>query len=135
MRYNYRQETDMLSKCEPIGFIPSIDLDRARRFYQDVLGLHLLTDQSPLALVFELKGALLRVVRLDMYPAARHTIFGWKVVNIRNAVAVLVYNGIEMIHYPGMQQDPNGIWAAPDGAQVAWFKDPDGNILSISEFE
>jgi catechol 2,3-dioxygenase-like lactoylglutathione lyase family enzyme len=123
----------MLANLEPMGFIPTIDADRARKFYVDTLGLEFLSD-DPFALVVRANGIDLRIVRMGSFSPAPYTIFGWKVSSLDEAVGSLVATGITFERYPFLEQDVSGIWTAPGGsAKVAWFKDPDGNILSLSQ--
>ena len=84
------------------------------------------------ALVFEGDGTMIRVVKVDAFSPQPFTILGWKVNDIQEKVAALTKRGVAFERYPGMEQDKLGIWDAPGGARVAWFKDPDGNLLSVS---
>jgi len=123
----------MLAQFESIGFIPTVDADRARRFYVDTLGLEFLSD-DPFALVVRSHGADIRIVHMDSFSPAPYTIFGWKVPAIEATVRDLNAAGITFERYPFLEQDADGIWSAPGGAaKVAWFKDPDGNVLSLSQ--
>lgn len=123
----------MLAQFEPMGFIPTVDADRARRFYVDTLGLQFLFDDQ-FALVVRAGSIDLRIVRMSSFSPAPCTIFGWKVPEIEAAVRHLSAAGISFERYPFLEQDADGIWSAPGGAaKVAWFKDPDGNLLSISQ--
>ncbi len=118
---------------EMIGFIPTRDPGKAKEFYQGVLGLELVSEEMPFALVFDLRGIMLRVTVVNDLVPAHYTIFGWKVPDIAAAAKTLQQAGVRFERYPGMNQDELGIWASPGGAKVAWFKDPDGNTLSISQ--
>lgn len=122
----------MLAASDIIGFIPTKDAERACSFYQTQLGLTFVSDDN-FALVFDANGTTLRIVRVASYSPAPFTILGWKVANIRECAARLQQNGVQFQKYPGLEQDDIGIWAAPGGTRVAWFTDPDGNLLSISE--
>jgi len=122
----------MLATSSIVGFIPTKDAERARSFYETQLGLNFLSDDS-FALVFDANGTTIRIVRVVGYSPAPFTILGWKVASIRECAARLQQNGIQFQKYPGLQQDDTGIWTAPGGTRVAWFTDPDGNLLSISE--
>jgi catechol 2,3-dioxygenase-like lactoylglutathione lyase family enzyme len=116
-----------------IGFIAASDPERAKKFYRDVLGLPLVSEELPFALVFDAHGTMLRVsIAREVIPA-RYTVLGWQVRDIAAAAKTLSEAGIRFERYPGMEQDGLGIWRSPGGAQVAWFKDPDGNTLSISQ--
>jgi catechol 2,3-dioxygenase-like lactoylglutathione lyase family enzyme len=122
-----------LGKYNIIGFVSIVDIPRARDFYRDTLGLRLVTEEPPFALVFDANGIMLRLVMAKEFPAARGTVLGWQVPEITATAKNLVQAGVRFERYEGMAQDELGIWTSPSGAKVAWFKDPDGNILSISE--
>jgi catechol 2,3-dioxygenase-like lactoylglutathione lyase family enzyme len=121
----------MLDSASMIGFIPTTDFRRARRFYATTLGLRLGTKDA-FALVFDSGGVAIRVVKAGKFTPARFTIMGWRVKDIRESVAELRDRGIIFERYEDMKQDRAGIWTAPGGTEVAWFKDPDGNVLSLS---
>ena len=105
----------------------------AKAFYAGTLGLHLVGEDT-FALVFDVGGTRLRVsVVPDVRPAG-YTVLGWTVPDIRSAVLELVQRGVVFQHFEGLEQDADGIWTAPGGARVAWFRDPDGNTLSITQF-
>jgi catechol 2,3-dioxygenase-like lactoylglutathione lyase family enzyme len=116
-----------------IGFVSIVDVPRALAFYRDTLGLRLLSEEPPFALVFEANGTMLRLGMAKELPPAHGTVIGWQVPKITATVENLSQKGIRFERFPGMQQDELGIWTAPTGAKIAWFKDPDGNILSLSE--
>lgn len=118
-----------------IGFVATSDPDRARKFYSDTLGLPLIEEQMPYALVYDAHGTMLRVTIVKKVHPAGYTVLGWKVPNIAAAAKGLAAAGVQFERYPGMEQDDLGIWASPGGGKVAWFKDPDGNTLSISQHE
>jgi catechol 2,3-dioxygenase-like lactoylglutathione lyase family enzyme len=122
-----------LGKYDVVGFVSIVDVPRAKEFYRDTLGLTLLSEEPPFALVFDAHGIMLRLGMAKELPPAHGTVLGWNVPDIAAAVAELAEAGVHFERYPPMKQDESGIWAAPGGAKVAWFKDPDGNILSISE--
>ena len=122
----------MLATANPIAFIPTADADRARPFYETTLRLPFLSDDG-FALNFETGGILLRVVRVGEFSPHIFTIFGWDVPDVEAAVAELSGRGVQFLHIHGMQQSPSGVWTSPSGAKVAWFKDPDGNTLSLSQ--
>jgi catechol 2,3-dioxygenase-like lactoylglutathione lyase family enzyme len=123
----------MLDKQPIIAFVPTIDAARARAFYEGVLGLRLVSD-DPFALVFDANGTMLRVVKLQSFTPAPFTILGWDVPDIDDAVTRLTQRGVAFEHYAMPAQDPRGIWTSPAGARIAWFKDPDGNVLSVTQF-
>ncbi len=122
-----------LSPYNIIGFVTIVDVARARSFYQDTLGLRLVSEEPPFALVFEANGIMLRLVMGRELPPASGTVLGWQVPNLEPVVKELAAAGVAFERYKFLQQDDAGIWTAPTGARVAWFKDPDGNILSLSE--
>ena len=116
-----------------IAFVPTRDPEQAKAFYRDRLGLPLLSQELPFALVFDAHGTMLRVTIVKEFSPAPYTVLGWRVTDIRAAAEALKMAGVECKRYPGMPQDELGIWQSPGGAKVAWFQDPDGNTLSISE--
>jgi catechol 2,3-dioxygenase-like lactoylglutathione lyase family enzyme len=124
-----------LSKCNIIGFLTIVDVERAKEFYGDKLGLRLLSEEPPFALVFDANGIMLRLGMGKKLPPAPGTVLGWQVPDIGAAVRDLQQVGIQFERYDNayMKQDELGIWTTPTGSRVAWFKDPDGNTLSISE--
>ena len=123
----------MLSTAPLIAFIPVRDLVAARAFYGQTLGLEV-TDDSPFAIVIRACETMLRVTRVDEFRPQPFTIAGWEVSNIAATVDALVARGVTFVRYEGMDQDEKGIWSTPGGDQVAWFKDPDGNTLSLTSF-
>ena len=124
-----------LAKYNIIGFATIVDVERAKVFYRDTLGLTLLDEEPPFALVFDANGIMIRLGMAKEHTPAQGTVLGWQVPDIVAAVNELVEAGVhfERYNFDWMKQDPLGIWTAPTGARVAWFKDPDGNILSLSE--
>ena len=118
-----------------IAFIPIVNVAEARAFYRDVLGLTLLSEEMPFALVFDANGTMLRLAIVTALSPAQWTVLGWEVPDIETAVHRLETAGVRFERFPRMDQDENGIWNSPKGARVAWFKDPDGNLLSLSEHE
>ncbi len=124
-----------LADFKIIGFIPIIDVPRARAFYADTLGLRLVREEPPFALVFEANGNMLRLAMVKEIAPAHGTVLGWQVPEITLVVRNLQLAGVTFEHYDGLPQDELGIWTSPTGARVAWFKDPDGNTLSVSEHQ
>lgn len=122
-----------LSKYKIIGFVTIVDVERAKEFYRDRLGLKLVSEEPPYALVFDANGIMLRLGMGKERSPASGTVLGWQVPDASAAVRELEQAGITFERYEYLTQDAHGIWSAPSGAKVAWFKDPDGNILSISE--
>lgn len=121
-----------------IGFIPTTNGERARAFYEQTLGLRFVSE-DPFAVVFESKsnreseGNMIRIARVEAFAAAPYTILGWEVSDIASEVKALAGKGVAFERYHFLEQDSDGIWTAPGGAKVAWFKDPDGNVLSFSQ--
>ncbi len=109
------------------------DLAAARAFYERGLGLPL-TGQSPIALTFDCGGTTLRVALVDPPVVAPYAVLGWTVTDIAATVSDLSGRGIDFERFEGVEQDELGVWSAPGGAFVAWFKDPDGNLLSLTQF-
>lgn len=116
-----------------IGMATITDPAKARAFYGEVLGFRFITDDG-FALVFDAHGTMLRLAKLKEMTPAQHTILGWEVTDIRAEIDALTARGakFEQFGLAFMPQDPRGVWTAPGGDQVAWFKDPDGNTLSLS---
>ena len=122
-----------LAKCDLIAFATIVDVDRARTFYRDTLGLTLVSEEPPFALVFDANGTMVRLGMGKELPKISGTVLGWKVPDIEPAVKELQSRGVSFERFDGLKQNQDGIWTAPGGARVAWFRDPDGNILSLSE--
>ena len=118
--------------AELVAFVPTADLERSHAFYGGVLGLARV-DASPFANGYDAGGTQLRVTRVDAPPAAAFTVLGWSVPDIAAAIAALAARGVAFERYDGMGQDAAGVWTSPSGTRVAWFKDPDGNTLSLSQ--
>jgi len=117
-----------------IGFVITNDAEKAKTFYGDVLGFRLMNEDE-YALSFDANGTMLRVNKGRDFKAAQGTVLGWDVEDIHAAVRELVSRGVrfEQFGLPFMKQDELGVWIPPNGDRVAWFKDPDGNVLSISQ--
>jgi len=122
-----------LSSYNIIGFVTIVDVERAKAFYRDTLGLRLVSEEPPFALVFQANGIMLRLGMGKERPPVQGTVLGWQVPDIAAAVKDLIEAGVSFERYGFMKQDELGIWTSPTGAKVAWFKDPDGNTLSLSE--
>lgn len=122
----------MLGLTDIIAFVPTTDFIKARSFYEGILGLSFVKDDG-FALVFEANGIMLRIVRLQEFAPAQYTVLGWQVTNVEDVVRGLTQKGVRFERYGFFKQDELGIWAAPGGDKVAWFKDPDGNTLSVSQ--
>src|ERR1700733_13499497 len=120
----------ILGTSKLVAFVATTDSSKARAFYEGVLGLRLVEDEQPFAHVFDANGIMLRVTAVQKHNPAPFTVLGWGVESIKHTVERLTAAGVEFQRYPGINDgDPKGIWTAPGGAQVAWFKDPDGNVL------
>jgi catechol 2,3-dioxygenase-like lactoylglutathione lyase family enzyme len=122
----------MLNSAGLIAFVPTTDFDKARSFYEGVLGLKFVRNDG-FALVMEANGTTIRIAKVGKFTPAAFTVLGWEVEGIQDTVAAMEKKGVKFERFPGLEQDALGIWTAPGGAKVAWFKDPDGNILSVSE--
>lgn len=123
----------MLESSAIIAFAPSTDLARARGFYEHILGLRFV-EQSDFACVFDANGTMLRLTAVSEVANPGYTVLGWRVADIEQAVHALTLNGVTFTQYDGMDQDVNGIWTTPGGDKVAWFSDPDGNNVSLTQF-
>jgi catechol 2,3-dioxygenase-like lactoylglutathione lyase family enzyme len=121
----------MLGSTNIVAFVPTKDAEKARAFYVDVLGLRFIKDDG-FAMVLDANGIMVRVARAQFTPA-QFTILGWQVNNIEKTVAGLQEKGVHFERFGFFEQDALGIWTAPTGDKVAWFKDPDGNVLSVSQ--
>jgi catechol 2,3-dioxygenase-like lactoylglutathione lyase family enzyme len=130
----YDERHEMTHFDEPIFFLATANAARSRAFYEQVLGLTFVADE-PSALVFRIGDSMLRIQKVDHVREAPYTMLGWTVPDIRQTVHDLRAAGVVFQHYPGMNQDADGIWHSPSGALVAWFQDPDGQILSLTQFK
>jgi catechol 2,3-dioxygenase-like lactoylglutathione lyase family enzyme len=118
----------------PVLFLATANAERSRPFYERVLGLAFVADEPP-ALVFRVGDSMLRIQKVEQVHAAPYTALGWAVSDIRRTVHDLSAAGVAFQRYDGMNQDADGIWHAPGGALVAWFRDPDGHVLSLTQFQ
>ena len=124
----------LLDSSKIMAFSATTDAERAKTFYRDQLGLKLISEEQ-YALVFDAGGTMLRVQRVREIPDAKYTSLGWQVPDIEAKVDELAAAGVKMERYGIPGQDEKGIWTPPGSAtKVAWFKDPDGNILSLTQF-
>ena len=123
----------MLQSSDVVAFTAATDLPRARAFYEEILGLTVV-GQTDFACVFDANGTLLRVTAAPEVARAGYTVLGWQVTDIASAVAGLTAKGVVFLRYDGMEQDETGVWTTTGGDRVAWFPDPDGNILSLTQF-
>jgi catechol 2,3-dioxygenase-like lactoylglutathione lyase family enzyme len=122
----------MLANSPIVAFVATTDPSRAKAFYRDILGL-LLISEDEYALVFDAHGTMLRVAIVGEIVQAPYTVLGWQVGDIGATVRGLAAKAVTFERYAWMEQDDIGVWSAPSGAKVAWFKDPDGNLLSVSQ--
>jgi len=122
----------MLESSELVAFVAATDLGRARVFYEQKLGLRVL-EHDDFACVLDANGTMLRVTAVPEVAQAGYTVLGWRVGDIAASVQDLAARGVTFLRYDGMNQDEDGIWTTPTGARVAWFADPDGNTLSLTQ--
>jgi catechol 2,3-dioxygenase-like lactoylglutathione lyase family enzyme len=139
-----RSTDPMLGSAKVVTFIPTLDFEKSRPFYEETLGLRFLNDDG-FALVFAMgeqetagaestgPGTVLRLVKVGTLLPHPFTVLGWNVSNLDQTVTKLAERAVTFERYPWMSQDGMGVWTAPGGARVAWFKDPDGNLLSVSQ--
>ena len=123
----------MLGNAPLMAFVPVGDLASARSFYGETLGLQVM-EENPFAVVLDAGGTMLRLTQVDGLQPQAFTIAGWEVPDIGLAVDALAGRGITFTRYDGMEQDDKCVWTTPGGDRVAWFKDPDGNTLSLTSF-
>lgn len=123
----------MLGSSPVVAFAAAADLGRAREFYERVLGLPV-AQHDDFACVLDANGTMLRITAVSEVARPGYTVLGWRVTDITAAVRDLAAKGVTFLRYDGMDQDDDGIWTAPGGDKIAWFTDPDGNILSLTQF-
>ena len=116
-----------------VGFAMITDAERARAFYVDKLGLTAVEDND-FALVLRSGDNIIRLPKASRVNPAPHTVLGWECEDLATRTRELSNAGVTFLRYDGMPQDENGIWTAPGGGRVAWFQDPDGNVLSLSQY-
>jgi catechol 2,3-dioxygenase-like lactoylglutathione lyase family enzyme len=122
----------MLASSKMIGFVPTKDSKIAREFYEGKLGFQFSSD-DPFALVMKAGDSMIRIAKAKEFTPASYTVLGWEVANIETIVVWLKQRGVSFEKYPFIQNQELGIWTTPSGDKVAWFKDPDGNVLSLSQ--
>jgi catechol 2,3-dioxygenase-like lactoylglutathione lyase family enzyme len=115
-----------------VGFLVTTNPDAARRFYTEVLGFRLISDDA-FALAFDTPVGMLRIVKAEQFKPAHGTVLGWEVKEIQTAVADLTSKGAVFERFPSMQADEHAVFTFPNGDKVAWFRDPEGNLLSLSQ--
>ena len=124
----------MLASSKIIGFVPTKDSAKARDFYEGKLGFRFVSD-DPFALVMKAGETMIRIAKARDFTPAIYTVMGWEVQDIEKVVAWLTGRGVVFEKYPFVQDQEHGIWTTPNGDKVAWFKDPDGNVLSVSQHQ
>jgi catechol 2,3-dioxygenase-like lactoylglutathione lyase family enzyme len=123
----------MLADARPVCFVLTADMARAREFYTQTLGLSE-TGADPHAVSYDLAGTLMRLTAVEGHAGGPHTVLGWQVADIAAAVDALAEKGVTCVTYEGFGQDARGIWTDPgSGTKIAWFYDPDGNNLSLTQ--
>jgi catechol 2,3-dioxygenase-like lactoylglutathione lyase family enzyme len=122
----------MLSSGKLIGFVPTTDSNRSREFYEGGLGFKFLSEDQ-FALVMQAGESMIRIARAGKFIPAQYTVMGWEVTDIEAVVKWLSGRGVTFEKYPFVQDQKQGIWTTPNGDKVAWFTDPDGNVLSLSQ--
>ena len=123
----------MLDSSDLVAFAAATDLYRARVFYEQILGLPV-AEHNDFACVLDANGTMLRITAVPEVLRAGYTVLGWRVTDIVGTVRGLIAKGVVFLRYDGMDQDEDGVWTTPGGEKVAWFADPDGNILSLTQF-
>jgi catechol 2,3-dioxygenase-like lactoylglutathione lyase family enzyme len=123
----------VLATSDVIAFAPTTDLARARSFYEVTLGLSVI-DENAYAVVFDAHGTMLRVTAVAEVAHPGYTVLGWRVTDMSKTVRGLESLGVVFARYEGMDQDAQGVWTSPNGDRIAWFTDPDRNVLSLTEF-
>jgi catechol 2,3-dioxygenase-like lactoylglutathione lyase family enzyme len=122
----------VLASSKVIGFVPTKDSQKARAFYEGKLGFQFVSN-DPFALVMRAGETMIRIAKAEDFTPAPYTVLGWEVSNIEAVVRWLQERSVAFEKYPFVQDRELGIWTAPNGNKVAWFKDPDGNVLSVSQ--
>ena len=120
----------MLASATITALVGTMKPEAAKAFYQDVLGLKFINDDT-YAMVFEGKNARVRVSRVPAMAPAQYAVLAFTVDDIDKAVDGLTAKGVVFARFGFFVQDAKGIWTAPDGTKVAWFHDPDLNLLSV----
>ena len=116
-----------------VAFLATSDSHRARTFYESILGLRLAGDE-PFALVFDANGVMIRIQKVETVVPAPYTALGWQVADVASTIQRLAANGVVLERYPWLEQNDLGVWRSPSGARIAWFKDPDGNVLALTQW-
>jgi len=122
----------MLASGKLVGFVPTKDSTRAREFYEGKLGFRFVSDDQ-FALVMQAGESMIRIAKAKDFTPAHYTVMGWEVTDVEAMVKWLNKRGVKFEKYPFVEDRELGIWTTPNGDKVAWFKDPDGNVLSLSQ--
>jgi catechol 2,3-dioxygenase-like lactoylglutathione lyase family enzyme len=125
-------EDGPLGRSGPVAFVASSDLDRSRAFYEGLLGLEVV-GQDAMACVLRSGTTIVRVTLVPDVVVAPYTVLGWLVDDLAATVDALAVGGISFLRFEGMDQDERGIWITPGGDGVAWFPDPEGHVLSLTQ--
>jgi predicted enzyme related to lactoylglutathione lyase len=123
----------MLNNSNVVAFVATSKPESAKSFYELTLGLSLILDDA-FAIVFDANGVMLRVQKVLEHTPPPYTVLGWDVADIDASVTELSGRGVRCERYEWLEQEDSGVWTAPSGAKIAWFKDPDGNTLSLTQF-
>ena len=123
----------MLASGKLVGFVPTKNSRRARKLYEDKLGFRFVSDDQ-FALVMQAGKSMIRIAKTKDFTPAQYTVMGWEVKDVEAMVKWLNKRGVKFEKYPFVEGRKLGIWTAPSGAKIAWFKDPDGNVLSLSQY-
>jgi catechol 2,3-dioxygenase-like lactoylglutathione lyase family enzyme len=122
----------MLDSGKMIGFLGTSDFERARQFYEGKLGWKILSTDA-FAMIVSVGGHVVRIVKIRDFRAVPYTVLGWEVEDVVAVVTWLKSRGVEVERYPWVPDKETGVWVTPNGDKVAWFQDPDGNVLSVSQ--
>ena len=123
----------MLSDAKLVAFAATTNDARAAEFYGNVLGLPIRSNDA-FAISIDAAGVELRLQKVEQFTPQPFTALGWQVADLADVVQHLTRHGVTPERYPWLAQDSTGIWDAPSGARIAWFKDPDGNLLSVAQY-
>jgi predicted enzyme related to lactoylglutathione lyase len=134
VRVARRRENYMLDKSNVVTFVATSRPESAKTFYEQTLGLALVLEDA-FAIVFDANGVMLRIQKVQEHTPQSYTVRGWDVADNQASVRELLSKGVRCEGYEWLEQDELGVWTAPSGAKIAWFKDPDGNTLSLTQFQ
>lgn len=122
----------MLKDAKLVGFVATSMPEVSKKFYEECLGLNLVEETS-FAIVFESNNTFIRIQKTGKAHPPPYTSLGWEVEDIGVTARALSDSGVQFEQFDGLEQDDLGVWNVPAGSKVAWFKDPDGNMLSLTE--